>query len=174
VAILEEEVEISLHGKNVVYFEKLGYEKPRRKDKQGRNRIELGAKITVKVEHLAKGSDALVTKICDDCGCICENTPYKSIALSRGRRDGRDRCMDCAWKYGATINRSRYLAKGNTIADTDPNFASMLFYEEDALKHSVHSRKRAYFRCPSCDSKLLKTVSVVSQKGLYCEFCDDG
>lgn len=172
-AILEKEVEISLHGRNVKYFEKLGYEIPRRKDKQGRNRIEFGAKITVKVEHLAKTSSALVTKICDDCGCIVENIPYSSIALSRGCRDGKDRCMNCAWKYGASINRSRYLEKGNSIADTDPNLASLFYYEEDAHKHSAHSKKRAYFRCPSCDSKLLKTVSIVRHKGLYCEFCDD-
>jgi hypothetical protein len=174
VAILEEEVEISLHGKNIGYFEKLGYEIPRRKDEHGRIRVELGAKITVKIDHLAKTSSALVTKICDDCGCTVENTPYKSIALSRRRRDGRDRCMDCAWKYGASINVSRYLAKGNSVVDSDPQFASLFYYEEEAHKYSVHSKKRAYFRCPSCDSKLLKTVSVVRQKGLYCDFCDDG
>jgi len=64
--LLTEEVEINLTNQ-VKYYEKLGYDIPRVKDKKGRMRTPQGTKIIVKVDDLPKGSHAEVEVLCDYC-----------------------------------------------------------------------------------------------------------
>jgi hypothetical protein len=92
-AILEKEVWVGLMGSNTRHFENLGYEIPRRKDKWGSFTIPKGTKILVKVEDLPKGSDVLITRICDVCGTENYNKKYSRVLNER--KNGFDKCSKC-------------------------------------------------------------------------------
>ncbi|KAA9022950.1 hypothetical protein [Niallia endozanthoxylica] len=172
-AILEKEVEITLHNKTIEYYEKLGYEIPRRKNRQNKMVVPRGSKIIVKLEDLQEGSGVFVTKICDDCGSTGK-VKYSSIFIYRERGDGRDRCKECGWKYGIPKKDSNYLVKVGSIAETDSHIAPLFYYEEDAFKYTRNSARKVYFKCPTCNRKILKQIGYVTNFGLTCELCDDG
>ena len=65
--LISKEVEIKLNGKNIKYYEDLGYEIPRRKDKWGEITVSRGTTIMVKVEDLPDGSHAEIQCLCDYC-----------------------------------------------------------------------------------------------------------
>lgn len=73
--LMSKEVEIILNNRTIEYYENLGYSIPRREDKRGRMTVPRGSKIVVKIEHLTKGSNALVDVECDYCGEEFK-TPY--------------------------------------------------------------------------------------------------
>jgi hypothetical protein len=93
-AILEKKVQISV-GRNVAYLENKGYEIPKEEDRWGRLRIPRGTKIEIMVEDLYEGSNARVTKKCDDCGKETRNLLYYQILELRKMGDGKDRCYHC-------------------------------------------------------------------------------
>ena len=53
---------------NYKYYEDLGYEIPKHKNKKGEYRLNLGEFIEVKVEDLPKNSHYIVDCKCDGCG----------------------------------------------------------------------------------------------------------
>lgn len=65
--LLTKEVELTITGKYIKYFEDLGYEIPRRKNSAGRMTVPPDTKIKVKVEHLRITSRVRVTVKCDEC-----------------------------------------------------------------------------------------------------------
>ena len=66
--IISTEVEVGLSGNNINYYENLGYEIPRRKDKQYKIRVQRGSKITVNIKDLPKYSNVKLDVECDNCG----------------------------------------------------------------------------------------------------------
>lgn len=93
-AILEKKIMIGL-ATNFKFWEKLGYEIPREKNKWGAITIPKGTKLLVNVNDLPKGSNVKVTKICDDCGKE-SFLSYEVILRQRQRgQDEIDRCVNC-------------------------------------------------------------------------------
>ncbi|MFV8830545.1 hypothetical protein [Alkalihalobacterium sp. APHAB7] len=172
-AILEKEVEVTLHNKTIEYYENLGYEIPRKKNKQNKMVVPRGSKIMVKLEHLQEGSGVFVTKICDDCGCTSK-VKYSTLLTNRKRAGGKDRCKECGWKHGIPKKDSVYLGNVGSIAETDPHIASLFYEEEDAFKYTRNSARKVYFKCPTCNRKIRKQIGYVTKFGLTCELCDDG
>ena len=66
--LISKEVEVNLNSMNIKYYEDLGYEIPRYKDKWGKLVVKRGTKIVVKVKDLQKGSNIKVKVKCDCCG----------------------------------------------------------------------------------------------------------
>lgn len=91
--LIETEVYITLHCKNIKYYEDLGYEIPRYKNVAGRMVIKRGTKIIVKVCDLTKGSHVKVKAKCDCCGKEYEIT-YKNYLTHN--HNGRTYCNECS------------------------------------------------------------------------------
>ena len=90
--LLTKEVEVSL-ASNFKYYENLGYEIPRVKNKNGKMRVPKGATIIVKIEDLQKGSCVLVDTNCDCCG---REKRMRYRDYNRHNHDGLTYCSDCA------------------------------------------------------------------------------
>lgn len=91
--ILCEEIEVPLTGKNIPYYESLGYNIPREKV-PGRNfrfTVPRGTKIIVRISDLLDGSNIKIPCKCDYCG---EEFEKKYIEILRDRNDGvnKDSC----------------------------------------------------------------------------------
>lgn len=90
--LITEEVEVILSSKTIEYFEKLGYEIPRRIDKYNVSRVKRGSKIKVKVLDLMQNSNALVDVECDNCKKIML---MKYEAFNLCRRNEKYYCNQC-------------------------------------------------------------------------------
>ena len=95
--LISEYVEIKLGGRNIKYYENLGYEIPRRKDKWGKVLVPKGAKITVKVKDLPKGSHTKVKIRCDNPDC---NKEYEVVYRDylKYNHNGKTYCNACGKK----------------------------------------------------------------------------
>ena len=65
--LITKEVEITLNGKNIKYYESLGYPIPRIKNKKGNLTVPFGTKLLVKIEDLQKSSNIQIEVQCDYC-----------------------------------------------------------------------------------------------------------
>jgi len=65
--ILPQKVEVLLNSMNIKYFESLGYEIPKYKDKWGRMKVKRGTKMIVNVLDLQEGTHVEVNVLCDYC-----------------------------------------------------------------------------------------------------------
>ena len=66
--LITKEVEVTLSSNSIKYYEDLGYEIPRYKDKWNRIKTPRGTKILTKVEDLPKNSHIKLLTKCDCCG----------------------------------------------------------------------------------------------------------
>ena len=83
---------VGLMGKNEKYYEALGYEIPRRKNKWGKLTHPKGTKIEVRVEDLKPNSGAIVEYECDGCKGKF-TTEYAQYV--RFNHDGKYYCREC-------------------------------------------------------------------------------
>ena len=88
--LISKEVEVVLQGTNIKYYEELGYEIPRKRNKYGQVTIVRGTKIKVKIEHLPLNSSCLVEICCDNCKEI--STKKYSVYTKCSQEDGRHYC----------------------------------------------------------------------------------
>ena len=92
--LLSTEVEVGLYGKNIQYYESLGYKIPRRKAR-GKICIEWGSTLKVKIEDLLPHSGVLVDVECD---CCKEHLKVQYNAYNRYKREEKYYCGKCASK----------------------------------------------------------------------------
>ena len=90
--LITKEVEVLLNGKNIRYYESIGYEIPRMKS-FGAMRVPKGTKIIVPVIDLSPTSSTLVEIQCDCCGMIYKR-PYAQYYTYN--RQGKMYCKSCA------------------------------------------------------------------------------
>lgn len=96
--LLTKEVEILLHSKNIQYYENLGYEIPRYKNRNGMV-VRKGTKIIVKVEDLSMGSHAEVEVLCDQCNKTKVIKEYKTYLKDHNNnKNNIDICNECRLK----------------------------------------------------------------------------
>ena len=84
---------VGLMGGNANYYEKLGYEIPRKRNKYRQLTIPRGTKIEVKVEHLKSNSTAIIECQCDYCKNIYK-IKYQNYILYN--HNGSYYCINCA------------------------------------------------------------------------------
>lgn len=156
---------------NAKYFEKMGYEIPRRKDKLGRISIPRGTKILIKTNDLPEHSHIKVTKICDECGKNTPNQPYDAIISSRKQGDGKDRCKSCV---GILNNGWHKVNNDNCLRTTHPEIVKLLKNSKRGYELSYGSDKKEVFICDKCGHEQSKSVWSVVNFGLTCARCSDG
>lgn len=93
--ILDEYVEIKVNPSHAKYYENLGYEVPKRYNKESYRIVyDISKTFLVKVQDLPKGSTALIHVKCDICGKIRE-IRYRDYVNSESNH-GYYACADCA------------------------------------------------------------------------------
>lgn len=113
--LITKEVEITLRGRTISYYENLGYEIPRYYNNLRKKYcIKEGTTIFIKTKDLPKGSHQRVDVACDGCGTI-RNIGYDKYI--KHLHDGKSYCHDC----GAKI-----LCSG----ENNPNWRADLTQEE--------------------------------------------
>ena len=103
--LLSTEVEVTLQGVNISYYENLGYKIPRIKRKN-RFCVPRNTKINVKIDDLSYGSGVIVDVNCDLCGKEYQET-YNDY--NKHNYDGKCYCRSCANKlFNSGENHSRW------------------------------------------------------------------
>jgi len=105
--LLTKEVEVTLAGKNIIYYENLGYEIPRKINKSAQYGVPRGTRITIKVEDLYVGAHTEVEVLCDKCKEVVFNKPYRDY-LTQVERHGANYCKECGKYYLRDILVERY------------------------------------------------------------------
>lgn len=91
--LISTEVEVILNNKTIKYYEDLGYEIPRYKNKWEKSVVKRGTKITVKVEDLPKSSKVEVDVTCD---CCRKDYRMKYQDYNRYNHDEKIYCNKCS------------------------------------------------------------------------------
>ena len=89
--LINQKIEVVLSGKNIPYYENLGYEIPRVYKKYGLSTPQR-TKIIVDVLDLSKGSDVKVDVQCDCCGEIHKVSYYN---YNKYRNEDKYYCRKC-------------------------------------------------------------------------------
>lgn len=104
--LLNTMIEVCISGKEANYYENLGYEIPKTKNKNGKYTTPKGTKILVKSKDLPNGSGKLVDVECDNC-----KKHYKIIKenYAKTNHNGKIYCRSCAKKiFNSNINNPNY------------------------------------------------------------------
>jgi hypothetical protein len=176
-AILEEEVLVTVGGNKTNYYETLGYKIPRYLDNQGRLKVKRGTKILVKVEDLPRVSTQKVTKICDECGKHIKNQEYGVIISRREERDGKDRCHQCGKINGGITRKSNVpyekslenFAKQNNMTHLLNEFSDKNIKKPESISYGTEDEY--LWDCPVCKSEYPMEVRNRTNNKCNCPYC---
>lgn len=161
--LMNQEVEVVLHPSNTKHYEKLGYEIPRYKNKQGREVVKKGTKIKVRASDLTNKSRVMVDVECDGCGKMLSVRWYSYAKCVR--KDGTYFCHLCTCsKYG----------KFTPIAESHPHLIEYFENSNDTLRYSCCSNKKVDMKCPDCGFKKKMAINNLTNQGFSCPVCSDG
>ena len=124
--LLKNEIEIPLKGRNIIYFENLGYKIPRVHDKYYRKVVPNNATLLIKLKDLPTHSKIKVDVECDNCGKLL-NMAYEKYY--KYNHDGKYYCNHCAnkvfhsgkknWNYNSNITDKERKIKRNNLEYVD-------------------------------------------------------
>lgn len=156
--LLTKTVKIPIYANNVTYFKDLGYKIPLKKSSniyenslyeryndpsfKGMS-YDFGKLITVNVEHLNKGSSAIIECECDNCKKI-EYIKYNVYA----RRDYKDYCPTCAQKLFRSGKNSCSWKADKTDEEREKGRATS---ENSQFVKTVYNRDN--YTCICCGDK---------------------
>lgn len=104
--ILDTEIEIKLIGKNISYYECLGYEIPRYKYKNGKMSVKRGSSIKVKLEDVNNNCSEYVSVVCDICNRIYK-TRYRDY-WNGMKNGGFCACVECIYEKKKKLLMNKY------------------------------------------------------------------
>lgn len=143
--LISEEVEVGLNSKNIKYYESLGYNIPRRKDKWGQLKIPKGTKIIININDLQKGSSIKINIKCDGCGEIIKDIPYYNY--NKYLREDGYYCYRCNKNnYNKWISFEQWC-----INNSKQDVLNRWDYDLNDCKPSeitFSTNKKYYFKCP--------------------------
>ncbi len=180
--LISEEVEVKLNPRNIKWYEDLGYEIPRYKDKSGKLIISMGTKIKVNILDLTSRSISYVDIQCDNC------EKYLSVKWQNYKNniheDGRYYCKKCATNlFSVKTRTSNKLINGKSfeqwcINNNRLDILNRWDYELNDCKPSeitFSNGKKYYFKCPrELHKSELKRISgfISGQEGtMDCKKC---
>ena len=157
----------------MAYYEALGYEIPRENTRRDGPVIVRGTKILVSVDHLPKKSHVKLTKICDLCGTVIPNIPYRDILKCRDSY-GRDSCRACSVSI---LNRERAMRKAESGINLVTKFPELCeewhpFKNGDVRPEDItpNSHIRAWWLCSDCHHEWEASIYARSG-GTACPIC---
>lgn len=163
--LLSTEVEVTLNGKNIAYYENLGYEIPKYYDKKHQKfAVKNNTTLMVKVEHLPKGSNVYIDATCDECGKVLRRT-YNNH--NKQIHDGKCYCHKCSNKIlNGGINNTRW-----NFDLTDEERSTGRNYPEyyDFIKRVL---ARDNYTCQCCGKKCSGDAEVHHLDGY--DWCKEG
>jgi hypothetical protein len=180
-ALLDKEVEVVLQGKNIKYYENLGYTIPKIKGKWGIT-VPRGSTIIVKTEDLTEGSRVRVNVKCDNCGKISniQWCDYKKCL-----HDGFYYCLQCALKLFANENTRKTQLKNSKsfeqwcIEHNRQDVLDRWDYELNKYKPNeicYCSSLKFYFKCPynihQSEIKRIQAFVLGNDGTLNCKACN--
>jgi len=158
-SIVDKEIQITVHNKNIKYYEDKGYQIPKYKY-QGMLRVKRGTKITIKTEDLSQGSHTLIKMKCDKCGKI-QNVIWKNY-LQQKHQDNKYYCKQCSNKmFGVKKRTKNKLIKGKSFytwcyeqlnkkqADAIISRWDIKLNKCTAKEVCYSSHKKYWFKCPN-------------------------
>lgn len=144
--LIEEYVYVTLNATNVKIYEELGYEIPRRIDKQKRMTIPKGTKIMVKFKDVPKKSSSIKAKcICDICGGNMFITPY-NYNSQQEKHKNTIIYIHCVRTFNSGENAwnwNRSLSEENRLEDRNSNLSK---------EWRLRVFKRDNYKCFICNS----------------------
>lgn len=173
-AILENEILITVHNKTIKYYESLGYIIPMYLDTRGVMRIKQGTQLLVKPDDLPKTSSEKLTKICDRCKTKLK-TNYFAILKQRKNNNGEDICKTCSIRMRAIEK-----AKNNSLKLKCPNVANefVRFINEDYKDYTTYminftSNQLVLWKCSNeiCKYEWEAKISDRTKKSSGCPSC---
>lgn len=179
-AILENEIEVSLRGISANYYRGLGYVIPKKLSKTGKEVIDYNKRLLIETKDLGKGSTIKLTKICDICGKKIKNQRYDGIVASRINGDGKDRCFECGRKKAGDSNHTRCLYEeslGHYCKTHSLEFLLEDFIDNNIIspnKISKGSGRKYKFKCPRCSNLKETEPKTLLSRGFSCSRCGDG
>lgn len=150
--LLSTEVEVTLCSTTIKYYEDLGYEIPRIKNKWRRYTVPKGTKILVRVQDLQKASSVKVEIECDRCQKKYQDT-YANY--QRVNHEGKVYCRACAKKiFNSGSNHPLYNPN-----ITDEERARKRNYNDyiDFIKRVL---QRDNYICQCCKNRILGNAQV--------------
>lgn len=150
--LITKEAEVTLNYNTFHYYENLGYEIPRYKDKCGKLKMERNTKILVKVDDLPKGAVVLVDVRCDCCKNI------KKLMYSDYRKtnhNGLCYCKDCEGKVLRSGKNSHFW---NVNLTNEEREIQRRYVEYKEFVKKVLSRDN--YTCQCCGNKVKGDANV--------------
>lgn len=149
--LLSQEVEVKVVGRNMRYYEELGYEIPKYfNKKENKYCVKRGTTITVKIKDIPKQSHVMVDAKCDYCGEIIK-VRYDAYNKQRENDIINDCCNDCKVNKGIELNLLRY-GVGNQFQREE--------IKNKTIKTNV--KKYGYYhpaKNPKIKAKIINTMS---------------
>ena len=180
--LITKEVEVTLGVKNVKFYEDLGYEIPKKKNKWGKVTIPRGTKIKVKVEDLQEGSKAIVECVCDNCKQFLPPKYYRDYKRFV-KEDGKTYCQKCATEILARDKMLKTRLKNSKTFEQwcieNNRYDILLSWDYDLNDCSPDevtymSSKKCWFKCllhPEHMSKKFCISYITRNKTISCDLC---
>ena len=189
--LITKTVEVGLGVRNIKYYENLGYEIPREKNKWGRLGTPRETKIIVKTEHLQDSSRVILRVQCD--GEDCKNPHLNPMTWQSYKRyvkeDGKYYCNKCMDKFVAgEKSRLTRLANGtsfekwctdNLSKEESDNVLIRWDCElNDKLPNRISygTKEKYWFKCPQgihkSELKDIHDFTSGQEGSMFCNSCN--
>lgn len=96
----------------------------------------------------------------------CKDASHPDYQIITGKFFEGDRCPVCS--------NHKIIAGINDIATTHPDYVKYFKHPNDAKLYSIHSGKKAWFKCPLCGNEKYIDICTAFANGYSCSSCGDG
>lgn len=149
--LVSKEVEVRIVGRNMEYYEGLGYAIPRYYNKkENKYVVKRGTYISVNVEDLPKQSHILVDVECDYCNKMYQ-VRYDAYNKQKDNDISKDCCVDCRENKNVELNLLRYGVKNQFQRETVKEKSKQTHLKRYGYDHPAKN--------PKIISKIINTMS---------------
>jgi hypothetical protein len=183
--LITKQIEVVLSNSTIKYYENLGYEIPRKKDRLGRLVTPRNTKILVMVKDLQNGSHVIINATCDCCGKPIENLTWQNYKKYI-KEDEKYYCYSCAIKQETRnekrvktiLNNGEKSFKKWCQNNSKQDILNRWDYElnnKNPNEVTYATNNRYYFKCPKglheSELKIISAFTSGQEGSMYCNQC---